>query len=315
MSFDFGDIGSDFSNFFGNAATSVGNFFSGGSSDSTPTDSTSSTPANTSTPSTDSSSAFNLFSSTPSTGGATYTPTSGGSSGGSTPVSTLDLGTSLAGGTTPLAGGQSAVGGMSFTNPSDPTSSDTSQAQQTATSAGPTQSTMQSIMSSLGLGGASTGDLLKGLAGAGGLAYKATTGGSTSAEKAVKGEAVNAGAQGQQLESYLANGTLPPGAQQYVAAQTAAQKASISSKYAQLGMSGSTAEAQELANVDSQAQSQMFQIATQLYNTGVQQTGASANLYNTLMNAQTQDNAQIGSAISNFVSSLAPTATPTTKSS
>lgn len=164
-------------------------------------------------------------------------------------------------------------------------------------------------MQSLGLSGSgspSTGNLLGSLLSGGALAYKALDGtGSSSAEKAVKGEAANANAQGQQLESYLANGTLPPGAQQYVNQQVAAQQASIKSKYAQLGMTGSTAEAQELSNVNTQAQAQMFQIANDLYQTGVSQTGASATLYNTLLNAQNADNASMGSAIQNFAASLA----------
>lgn len=169
---------------------------------------------------------------------------------------------------------------------------------------------MQSILQSLGItnkdGGvaASTGDILKGLVGGGELIKSLVDSGPSSVEKAVQSMAQNANAQGTQLESYLANGTLPPGAQQYVDQQTAAQKASIMSKYAQMGMTGSTAEAQELANVASQAQAQMFQLASTLYQNGVSQTGASSQLYQTLMNAQNQDNTDIGNAISNFVSSL-----------
>ena len=154
---------------------------------------------------------------------------------------------------------------------------------------------MQSIMQSLGItndkGGvnASSGDILKGLVGAGGLGYNILkNSGATPATKAVEQQAQSAGAQGQQLESYLANGTLPPGAQRYVDAQSAAQKASIQSKYAQLGMSGSTAEAQELAQVDTQAQTQMFQMASALYQNGVSQTGASENRTSCLWTSRTK---------------------------
>ena len=222
----------------------------------------------------------------------------------------LDLSTLTAGGSTPVAG-QSAVGADTGAGNTNSILS-TANPQPAAT----TPSTTQSIMQSLGLGNASTGDVLKGLAGAGGLAYNAVkSSASTPAEKAVQGMAQNANAQGTQLEQYLSNGTLPPGAQQYVNQQVAAQQASIMSKYAQLGMSGSTAEAQELANVQSQAQAQMFQIATQLYQQGVSQTGASSQLYNTLMTAQSADNTNMSNAISNFVSSLAGGTTPTTNKS
>lgn len=225
-------------------------------------------------------------------------------------------------GTIAPTGGGAAPAGPStnisqFLSPSAPTSAagggiDTglgntdsvlSTAGQPAASAAP--STLQQITSALGLGGASTGDLLKGALGAGGLAYSvANNSGGNPALKQIEQQAGQAGAQGQQLEGYLANGTLPPGAQQYVDAQTASQKAAIRSRYAANGMSGSTAETQELNNVDTQATAQMFQIASQLYNTGVTQTGASSQLYDILMNAQNTSNEQIGSAISNFVSAL-----------
>lgn len=161
----------------------------------------------------------------------------------------------------------------------------------------------QSIMDSLGL---SNKDLLKGgISGAGLVANLAMGGGSNSAEKQLKGIAAGQSAQGQQLQSYLASGTLPPGAQQWVDNQTAAQKASIKSKYANLGMSGSTAETQELNQVDANASAQMFQIATELLNTGVSETGASGTLYNYLMQAQNADQKDVSGAIQNFVTSLA----------
>jgi len=184
--------------------------------------------------------------------------------------------------------------------------------------AAPDQSLVQQAMSALGLtnkaGGTDWGALAKGAVGAGGLAYSAiNNAGTTPATKAVQQMAGQQNAQGQQLESYLANGTLPPGAQQYVDAQTSAATAAIKSKYAQMGMSGSTAEAQELSNVASQAQAQMFNMAQQLYANGVSQTGASANLYKLLMDQQNQDNTAMGNAITNFTSALGGGAAPAPK--
>lgn len=166
-------------------------------------------------------------------------------------------------------------------------------------------SSVQKILSSLGLGGASTGDLIKGAAAGGGLLYNLLSPSpSASAEKSLKGIAGQQSAQGAQLESYLANGTLPPGAQQWVDTQTAAQKAAIRGKYATLGMSGSTVEMQELNNVDQMAASHMFEIASQLLSTGIQETNASGTLYNYLMQAQNADQKEVTDAIQNFVGSL-----------
>ncbi len=305
MSWDFGDIGGGISDWFGNAANSVSNFFGGGPS----------------TPSTDTGSGATSTPPASDTSNFSFAPTdftSGASSGGQTPIpasqvsslpqtlSTLGISPSVLAGASAPSAGQSAASGSAYPNGVDPNNLTAP----TTNSAQPqTPSTMQSIMQTLGVedknGGLNTGGILKGLVGAGGLAYNASkSNGATPAEKAVQGMAQNANAQGTQLESYLSNGTLPPGAQQYVDQQTAGQKASIRSKYAQLGMSGSTAESQELAQVDTAAQAQMFQLASQLYQTGVSQTGASAQLYNTLMNAENQDNSAMGSAISNFVASL-----------
>ena len=158
----------------------------------------------------------------------------------------------------------------------------------------------------LGTGSGKTDNTLLGAGASGaGLLYNLMSGSpSASAEKSLKNIAGQQSSQGQQLESYVANGTLPPGAQQWVNQQTAGQQAAIRAKYAQLGMSGSTAETQELNNVQAQATSQMFTIASQLLNTGVQETGASANLYQALMNAQNADAKDVSSAIQNFVTAL-----------
>jgi hypothetical protein len=160
----------------------------------------------------------------------------------------------------------------------------------------------KSIMQTLGLDKTSP---VGALAGAGGLAYNLISGSpSTSAEKQIKNIAGAQSAQGQQLEGYLANGTLPPGAQQWVDNQTQAQSAAIRAKYANLGLSGSSAETQELNQVQANATSQIFTIASQLLDTGINETNASGQLYNYLMQAQNSDAKDVSSAIQNFVASL-----------
>ena len=292
------DAGSWLSNLFG--------------SSSTPTADTTSTPTDASSPATPGASVLSIAD--PSTLNATKLL------GTSSTPSTTDVSntlqtsptalTALAGGGAPSGSATSAAavpGDISYSagNGLGSAAPDSGGAQGGAQSS----STVQSIMKALGLtnaqGGTNWGALAKGALGAGGLAYDVVKNSADSpATKQVQQMAQSANAQGQKLESYLSNGTLPPGAQQYVDQQVAAQKASILSKYAAMGMSGSTAEAQELANVSTQAQSQMFQIASQLYQDGVSQTGASSNLYKLLMDQQNQDNTQMGNAISNFVSSL-----------
>lgn len=302
MSDWFSGLGDDFSSFFGgvgNAASSAGNAIASGAGD-----------------------VANFFTNdVPSALGFGSSPTTAlaNNVNGATPT----IAPTVASGAQPATGGiTSAAGGTDLALPPgttalaapDGSGDPNSTPVPGATGGKAPQGTMQQIMSTLGLGNASTGDLLKGAIGAGGLGYAvANNMGSTENEKALKGQAQNQAAQGQQLESYLSNGTLPPGAQAYVDQQTAAQKAAIRSEYAANGMSGTTAETQELNNVDTQATTQMFQIASSLYQSGVTETGASSQLYNLLMNADSANNAQVGSAISNFVSALGGGAPATQK--
>jgi hypothetical protein len=133
--------------------------------------------------------------------------------------------------------------------------------------------------------------------------------------------------QGQNLESFLNAGTLPPGVQNGINTATEQAKASIKSRYASSGEAGSSAEAADLANVDSLAAGQGAQLALQLYNQGVSEvtqgvagegaaanvlgssantTGLSAQLYQYLMEQSLARDQQLGSAIGNFASSLVP---------
>lgn len=227
-----------------------------------------------------------------------------------------------AGGTNTPLSPTSAVGGMGYNSGANPASNAPGSSNQgtapindgTQKPAAAASGSSGGILASLGLGNASTADLLKGGVAGGGLLYSLFEGSpSASAEKQLKNIAGQQSAQGQQLESYINNGTLPPGAQQWVNQQTAGQKASIRAKYAQLGMNGSTAEQQELNNVDAQATSQMFTIASQLLNTGVSETNASGTLYNYLMQAQNADSKEMGDAIQNFVAAMGGGGSPAKK--
>lgn len=118
-------------------------------------------------------------------------------------------------------------------------------------------------------------------------------------------EANQLSAQATQLQSYLQNGTLPPGVQTslHQAGQQAA--ATIRSQYAARGMSGSSAEAADLANVQNTIVSQGANIATQLLQTGISEAGLSSQLYEAIMNESIQSDAQLGTALATLASATA----------
>lgn len=110
--------------------------------------------------------------------------------------------------------------------------------------------------------------------------------------------------QGQELSGYLQNGTLPPGAQQGIDQATKAAQAAIRSKYAASGMSGSSAEVQDLNNVTEQAQAQQFQEASTLLKEGLDATSISGQLYAEMMNFDAAQSAQTGAAIASLAGAL-----------
>lgn len=128
---------------------------------------------------------------------------------------------------------------------------------------------------------------------------------SAEGERQLKQEASNLAGQGQQLSGYLQSGTLPPGLQAGINQATDAAKATIRSQYASKGMSGSSAEQQDLAAVDQRAQAEGAQMAMQLLQTGISETGMASQLYQALMGESLKSDSSLGSAISNFASAAA----------
>jgi hypothetical protein len=115
-------------------------------------------------------------------------------------------------------------------------------------------------------------------------------------------------AQGTQLQSYLQTGTLPPGAQASINQAVAASQASIRSQYASMGMSGSSAEAQDLANAQTAGVSQATTMAQSLLSTGLQESQMSDQLYQDIMNQALQQDNQLSSAIGTFATAAASAA-------
>jgi hypothetical protein len=127
---------------------------------------------------------------------------------------------------------------------------------------------------------------------------------SSTALKNLENTANSQQAQGQTLQSFLQNGTLPPGVQNTINLAEKNAEATVRSRYASQGQSGSTAEAQDIANAKLEAANQGTQAAERLLQQGISESDLSGKLFNQILSQQTQQNAQVGSAISNFASAL-----------
>lgn len=123
-------------------------------------------------------------------------------------------------------------------------------------------------------------------------------------QKGLAATASQEGVNSKQMESYLQNGTLPAGVQASINQATDSQKAQIRSSYAAKGMSGSSAEAQDLANADQNAQANGAKIAMDLMNTGIKESGLSSQIYAQLMEQSYKNDQNLQQAIGNFASNL-----------
>lgn len=111
--------------------------------------------------------------------------------------------------------------------------------------------------------------------------------------------------QSQQMEGYLASGTLPPGIQTSINSATQAAEAAIKSRYATHGMSGSSAEAQDIQAARERAVSQGSQIAMQLFQQGMNEAQISDQIYSQLLSYHQEQDQQTSAAIGNFAAALA----------
>ena len=136
---------------------------------------------------------------------------------------------------------------------------------------------------------------------AAGLAYSAIQGNKMPpGYDQIASQAAALGQQGTQLSQYLTSGTLPPGIQSGVNQASEAAKATIRSRYAAMGMSGSSSEAQDLAAVDERMASEGANIGMQLLQQGVSETGLSSQLYQALMGTAISQDQQLADAIGAF---------------
>jgi hypothetical protein len=143
------------------------------------------------------------------------------------------------------------------------------------------------------------------LGGAGLLKAETTKNKPVAGQQALGLQALQDQQQGQQLQSYIQNGTLPPGIQAGLDQAHQAAQATIKSQYAARGQSGSSAEQQDLNNLALNVSSQGAQIATGLLQTGIQESQMSSKIYEQLMQTQIQQDSALSGAIANFAGALA----------
>ena len=143
-----------------------------------------------------------------------------------------------------------------------------------------------------------------------GLAYNVMKGQQTpkySAEMQAQAAALQA--QGAQLQGYLNSGTLPPGIGSALSGAHDSAASAIRSRYANMGMSGSSAEMQDLNNLAQTTVSQGADIANKLLQTGVSEQQFASGLYQNLMATSMQQDTNMSNAIAGFTNAMAK-ATP-----
>jgi hypothetical protein len=124
------------------------------------------------------------------------------------------------------------------------------------------------------------------------------------AEKQLNTLATNAGTQGQALAGYINSGTLPPGAHEAVTSATNAAKATMRSRFAQMGLSGSSMEAQALGDIDRQAAAQTFQMADRLLMEGANYSQLAGQLYNNILQSQVATDRELQQSLMTFAGGL-----------
>ena len=108
----------------------------------------------------------------------------------------------------------------------------------------------------------------------------------------------------------VSTGQLPPSAQAGIQQGLQDAISTIKSKYANLGLSGSTMEAQEISVAENAAQAQSFNEANALTQTGLQaagvsagQTGQAATIYSNIINTVLAQDKALQDALANFSTS------------
>ena len=153
--------------------------------------------------------------------------------------------------------------------------------------------------------GISTGQALGAALAGGGLIYDMSQKNSIPGQAALTSEASTLSTEAQQLQNYVTTGTLPPGVSTVLTQVQQGLVNQIKAKYASLGMSGSTAEQQDINNAALQVQSQGATQALNLMNQGVSLAQLAGQLQTTLLNTNVQQNQQTVTSIGQLAAALA----------
>ena len=142
--------------------------------------------------------------------------------------------------------------------------------------------------------------------GGAGLAYNMLKGNEPVPYSAqLESQAAQLQAQGAQLQGYLSSGTLPPGIGAALQGAHDSAAASIRAQYASRGMSGSSAEMQDLSNLAQTTVSQGANIASSLLSTGVSEQQFASGLYQNLMAQSVAQDTAMSNAIAGFTNAMA----------
>ena len=140
---------------------------------------------------------------------------------------------------------------------------------------------------------------------AGGLLYDSSRSQNIPGEAQLQSKANQLASQGTQLQSYLQSGTLPTGVQSSIDQASQAAEAQVRSQYAEMGLSGSSMEAEALASVKQNTAAQGASIASSLLSQGVSESQIASQLYGDLLTFNQQQNTATGGAISSLAEALA----------
>lgn len=107
-------------------------------------------------------------------------------------------------------------------------------------------------------------------------------------------------AQGQAMMQQGVSGQVTPGGQAALDTAAASAKANTKQTYANLGLAGSSMEADAMRGIDQQLAAQKYQMSQSLIKEGLAATGLSAGLFEQIMKINTAQDAEFLKAINQF---------------
>lgn len=121
----------------------------------------------------------------------------------------------------------------------------------------------------------------------------------------IKGQAATLSAAGTPLLNSLKTGALPPGGQASLDQGTSAAKATVRNRFAGMGLSGSSQEADALASVDQAAAASKYNELLKSAELGLRETGQANELYKTILTTQLSQDQATQQAIARLAAALA----------